>query len=120
MKRAIVGTFALTLAAGLVSAQNAATPATPAIPSQGASASVDFKSVDANNDGKLSSTEVQSNTELKSAFATLDADRDTYLSQSEYAKWNKAAKPATPAVPASPSSSSSSSEMKAPGSDSEK
>jgi Ca2+-binding EF-hand superfamily protein len=120
MKRAIVGTFALTLAAGFVSAQNAATPATPAIPSQGASASVDFKSIDTNSDGKLSSAEVQSNMELRSAFATLDADRDTYLSQSEYAKWNKDSKPATPAVPATPSPSSSSPEMKPQGTDSEK
>ena len=96
MKRAITGSFALLFAAGFVSAQNATPPAggaagTPGA-SQGASASMDFGKVDTNKDGRLSSTEVQSHSELRSAFTKLDADRDTYLSQSEYQKWDKAGK----------------------------
>jgi hypothetical protein len=121
MKRAIFASFALSLAAGVVSAQDAAVaaanPATPAIPSAGASASVEFKTIDSNSDGRVSSAEAQANMDLRSAFSTLDADRDSYLSQSEYAKWNKATKPATPAVPASPSPSSDS---KSPASGSDK
>lgn len=109
MKRAITGSFALLLAAGVVSAQNASPPATTSPgASQGASASVDFSSVDQNKDGKLSSAEVQSNSELRSAFSNLDADRDSYLSQSEYAKWNKAGKSSS----SSSSSSSPSSESR--------
>lgn len=110
MKRAITGSFALLLAAGVVSAQNATPPATTAPgASQGASASVDFGTVDMNKDGKLSSAEVQSNSELRTAFSTLDADRDSYLSQSEYAKWNKAGKSSSSSSSSAPGSSSSSS-----------
>lgn len=52
----------------------------------------DFGSMDTNKDGKVSSTEAQSNSELRSAFSTLDADKDTYLSQSEFAKWSAGGK----------------------------
>ena len=34
-------------------------------------------------------TEAQSNSDLRSAFSSLDADKDTYLTPSELAKWNK-------------------------------
>lgn len=103
MKRAITGSLALLFAAGIVSAQNASPPAGGAAAaagaSQGASGAVDFSALDTNKDGRLSSTEVQANTELRSAFATLDTDRDNSLSQSEFQKWDKAGKPA--AAPAS-------------------
>lgn len=92
MKRAIVGSIAMSLAAGVVMAQQTTPPAAGASPAQGASASVEFGSIDANRDGRLSTSEVQSHSDLKSAFATLDADRDSYLSQTEYSKWNKAGK----------------------------
>lgn len=124
MKRAITGSLALLFAAGIVSAQNASPPAGGAAAaagaSQGASDAVDFSALDTNKDGRLSSQEVQANTELRSAFSTLDADRDTYLSQSEFQKWNKAGKPG--AAPASqgaapqgsaPNSGSPSAEKKA-------
>lgn len=91
MKRAIVGSLALSFAAGIVSAQQPSPPAA-GTPSQGASASVEFGSIDTNRDGRLSTAEVQSHSDLKSSFATLDADRDSYLSQTEYSKWNKAGK----------------------------
>src|SRR5690606_18823758 len=90
MKRAIIGSLALTLAAGVVSAQNATPPATS--PGQGASSSMEFGTVDANRDGRVSSAEAQSHSELRTEFSKLDADSDTYLSQAEFQKWNKAGK----------------------------
>jgi hypothetical protein len=59
---------------------------------QGMGVAHEFTSIDTNKDGKVSSTEAQSNTELRSAFSTLDADKDTYLSQSEFAKWSAGGK----------------------------
>jgi len=99
MKRAIAGSLVLSFAAGVVLAQAPA----PTTPSQGASASVEFSSIDANRDGRLSTGEVQSHSDLKSSFASLDADRDSYLSATEYSKWNKAGKmaPSTSDTPKS-------------------
>ncbi len=99
-------------AAGVVYAQ--APAATPA-PAAGMSASADFTSVDQNKDGRVSSAEAQSHADLNTAFSTLDADRDSYLSQTEFQKWNKAGKAkdgasspgAAPAQPRSQSESSS-------------
>lgn len=93
MKRALIGSLALSLAAGIASAQTAA-PAAGASPAAagGAAASMDFNTIDANSDGRLSSAEVRSHAELNTAFTTLDTDSDTYLSQTEYSKWNKGAK----------------------------
>ena len=80
------GSFILSCAiAGAVFAQ-----ATPPASQPGASS--EFGSIDSNKDGKVSSTEAQSNSELRSSFSSLDADKDTYLSQSEFAKWNKGGK----------------------------
>ena len=93
-----IGSFiASCVVAGAVFAQAATTPA--GAPAQGvgagaagASVAHDFSSIDTNKDGKVSSTEAQSNSELRSAFSTLDADNDTYLSQSEFAKWSAGGK----------------------------
>lgn len=86
-----LGSFVLACAlGGAAFAQGAASPA--GSPAQGAGASSEFGSLDTNRDGKVSSTEAQSNSELRSAFSSLDADKDTYLSQSEFAKWNKTGK----------------------------
>jgi len=85
-----IGSFVLSCAiAGAVFAQ-AAPPVAPALP--GASSSAEFTAIDQNKDGKVSSTEAQSNTDLRSAFSSLDADKDTYLTPSEFSKWNKAGK----------------------------
>lgn len=84
------GSFVLSCAiAGAVFAQGAPAPVAPA---PGASASAEFSVIDTNKDGKVSSTEAQSNSDLRSAFSSLDADKDTYLTQSEFSKWNKAGK----------------------------
>ena len=90
MKRAIIGSLALSLAAGVVYAQNATPPATS--PGQGASSSMEFGTVDANRDGRVSSAEAQSHSALRTEFSKLDADSDNYLSQSEFQKWDKAGK----------------------------
>lgn len=92
------GSFVLSCAiAGAVFAQGAPAPAPVSPAAGGVSASADFSSIDTNKDGKVSSTEAQSNTDLRSAFSSLDADKDTYLSQSEFAKWNKGKSGAMPA-----------------------
>jgi len=91
-----VGSLLVSIAAaGLVFGQAPPATSTPSADS------IQFSSVDMNKDGKLSQAEVRSNAELQTAFTTLDADRDTYLSQSEFSKWNKAGKSAEQAVPKS-------------------
>lgn len=105
MKRTLAGSIALSLVGGLASAQNATPPgnsrAPDTAPHAATSAMVDLRTVDTNMDGRISLAEVQSHSELKTSFATLDADSDGYLSRSEYAKWNKAAKDSTATPPAS-------------------
>lgn len=83
MKRALIGTFALSLAAGMAYAQdNAAAGAG----SQAGAASLRFSTVDADNDGRVSSAEAQAHAALRSDFARLDANSDGYLSQAEFDK----------------------------------
>jgi hypothetical protein len=64
---------------------------------QGKSGQAEFGTVDQNRDGKVSKSEAQAYSELNSQFATLDADRDTYLSQAEFGKWKPAPAPIAPA-----------------------
>jgi hypothetical protein len=71
--------------AGAVFAQAPAGAAgQPSTPSQ---SSVQFGTVDANKDGRISQAEADSHSELKTQFSTLDADRDSHLSQTEFTKW---------------------------------
>jgi hypothetical protein len=63
----------------------------------------EFGSVDQNRDGRVSKVEAQAHAELTSQFATLDADRDSYLSQTEFGKW-KAVSPGAPPPSTSPES----------------
>lgn len=83
MKRALIGTFALSLAAGVAYAQDNAAAGGA---SQTGAASLQFSTVDTNNDGRVSSAEAQAHAELRSEFARLDANSDGYLSQSEFDK----------------------------------
>jgi hypothetical protein len=46
----------------------------------------DFKTLDANGDGSLSQDEAKADASLAAMFAELDADKDGKLSSSEYAK----------------------------------
>ena len=74
--------LALALAlAGVVSAQSPAS-----------SQSIDFASLDANGDGRISLSEVQYVDDLRSTFAALDANRDENLTPTEYSQWDRAAR----------------------------
>jgi hypothetical protein len=73
---------------------------------QGKSGPAEFSSVDQNKDGKVSKSEAQAYSELNSQFATLDADRDTYLSQTEFGKWKPAPAPIAPAPAPAPGAAS--------------
>jgi EF hand len=98
-----IATVALALAsAGAVLAQGAPAAPTATTPSAGVSPAADFSSMDQNKDGRLSSSEIQSNAGLQSSFASLDVNGDGYLSSSEFSKWDQAAKPKamSPAHPA--------------------
>ncbi|MEO8308459.1 MAG: hypothetical protein ABI616_10535 [Pseudomonadota bacterium] len=82
-----VGSLLVSIAAtGLVFAQ------APAVTPAASVDSTQFSSMDLNKDGKLSQAEIRSQADLQNAFISLDADHDTYLSESEFSKWNKAGK----------------------------
>jgi Ca2+-binding EF-hand superfamily protein len=104
MKHAIhVGSLvAMCAAAGLVFGQDAAPAKTTP-----QDAPVQLSSVDTNKDGRISQDEAKSNADLQSVFSTLDGDHDSYLTQAEFSKWNKAAKMGQ-AAPASDSGKSKS------------
>lgn len=76
--------------AGAVAAQAPAT-GTP-MPGKDHSSHAMFGTVDMNKDGRISQAEARSHTELQTAFGKLDADGDTYLSQSEFARWDASGK----------------------------
>jgi hypothetical protein len=90
--------IAITAASLIVAAATAAQNANPGdrgntadrgnSSSESAPARGQFTSVDTNKDGRISRTEAQTHGTLGSSFETLDADRDSYLSESEYGKWN--------------------------------
>ena len=62
-----------------------------------------FKDLDANGDGRVSTTEAQSHAQLNEGFRTADANGDGYVSQTEFDAWAPTATPAEPATPATPS-----------------
>lgn len=75
--------LAISFAGAVFAADNSTMPAAPPAPV----ANSPFATLDANKDGRLSQSEIRTNSDLNSRFATLDADGDTYLSQLEYGKW---------------------------------
>jgi hypothetical protein len=92
MKKATFGIAALPFAfAAAAAAQNAQNPATN--PGSTKTAPPQFRSLDTNKDGRVSKDEVKSHADITSSFATLDSDRDTYLSETEYGKWNSSTTP---------------------------
>ncbi len=113
MKRAIIGTFALSLAAGVAYAQdNAGAAGAAGASSQGGSASLQFSTVDSNGDGRISSAEAQAHSQLRGSFATLDANSDGHLSQSEFGKMKPGAAGSSgasgaPGAPGAPGASGS-------------
>ena len=60
-----------------------ATPATAGTP---------FARLDINQDARLSREEVSSSADLTSRFNALDGDRNGYISQLEYAKWEESSR----------------------------
>jgi len=62
--------------------------------------------IDANGDGRVSTTEAQSHAQLNEGFRTADANGDGYVSQTEFDAWAPTATPAEPAAPATPATPS--------------
>jgi hypothetical protein len=60
----------------------------PAAPAAG----TPFARLDINQDGRLSREEVSSSADLTSRFDALDGDRNAYISQLEYAKWEESSR----------------------------
>lgn len=90
MKKSTLGILALSATfAGATLAQAPATNPAVTPGSTKMAAPMPFSSMDTNRDGKVSRDEVKSHAELTSSFATLDADRDSYLSESEFGKWKQ-------------------------------
>jgi hypothetical protein len=88
MKQAIFGIACLAIGfAAVAMAQNAQNPATnPG--SQKVAPPMQFSSLDTNKDGRVSKDEVKAHNDLTSSFATLDVNKDTYLSEAEFGKWH--------------------------------
>ena len=81
------GSLAIALVfAGAAAAQ---APAAGSPPAQGGTAPVEFSSVDADKDGRVSAEEAQAHSELRAAFPTLDANRDSQLSKDEFVGMGK-------------------------------
>jgi hypothetical protein len=108
MKKVTLALSSLTLtlaAAALAQSPNASPMASGAKPPH-----TQFKSLDTNQDGRISKDEIKANSDLTASFTGLDADHDSYLSENEYAKWKAApntmapanGKPAGSTMPAHP------------------
>ncbi|MEO8314523.1 MAG: EF-hand domain-containing protein [Pseudomonadota bacterium] len=113
MKKAAYGiaAFSLVLATAVSAQAPVETPAqNPAMNPGSKSATIQFSAADANKDGKVSKDEVKSQADLTSAFDRLDANHDTYLSESEFSKWSSSPTPgaAQPRKDAAPQSSDAS------------
>jgi hypothetical protein len=57
-----------------------------------ATAGTPFARLDINQDARLSREEVSSSADLTSRFDALDGDRNAYISQLEYAKWEESSR----------------------------
>jgi hypothetical protein len=61
---------------------------------------IDFRSLDTNHDGRISSVEGRASADLQDNFDALDKNQDGYLSPTEFAAWPRASKDGeTPADP---------------------
>lgn len=63
---------------------------------------IEFSSLDANSDGKVSTSEVQFVDDLRESFAKLDVNGDRELTPAEFARWERAGK-TEEAMPVAPS-----------------
>lgn len=87
---ATIGSAVFALVAASAFAQNPPPAATPA--PAAAKAPIEFASLDANKDGKVSMAEGQVNADLRAEFGKLDTNRDDSLSATEFAQWSHAGK----------------------------
>jgi hypothetical protein len=105
MKTVSLAALTLSVAfAGAALAQNTPNPAVN--PGSTKVAPPEFKSLDTNKDGRVSRDEAKSQTDLTSTFATLDTDRDSYLSETEFGKWKPSSSSGSTAPDASKSTPS--------------
>ena len=107
MKNLQSGMAALSLlVAGAALAQAPAGTPSQMNPVNGKTQNSQFTSMDANKDGRISREEARTHADMVSSWDSLDADKDTYLSESEYGKY-KAPVPGPGATGKVPPSSSS-------------
>jgi hypothetical protein len=95
-----LGSLVLTLTvAGTVCAQ---VPPKTAKPLKPTAQGVEFRTLDKNGDGRISSAESKANVDLRANFDTLDKNHDGYLTPIEFAAWTEAAN-ANAVAPVDPS-----------------
>jgi hypothetical protein len=107
MNKSLPGLAVLSLAvAGAVLAQdpNSPHPDPESARNKAGSNMVEFTSVDANRDGRISKSEARQYGELTTSFGKLDTNSDSYLSRTEFGKWSPQdskgdASPARPSTP---------------------
>jgi hypothetical protein len=63
---------------------NAATASAPATPAPAAVASDSFGALDADKDGRVSSTEASANAGFDASFSSIDANADGFVTSAEY------------------------------------
>jgi len=68
---------------------------------------IDFLSIDANKDGKVTPVEAQNIDDLRNTFGVLDINHDETLTPAEYARWDRADNTKLPISPATGKSGSS-------------
>jgi hypothetical protein len=64
--------------------------------------SVNFSDLDANGDGRVSSTEASNHSQLNQGFRSADSNGDGYMSEAEFNAWSAEQKSATPTRPSDP------------------
>ena len=67
---------------------------------------IDFLSIDANKDGKVTPVEAQNIDDLRNSFGVLDINHDETLTPGEYARWPRADNTKLPISPATGKSGS--------------
>ena len=61
-----------------------------------------FKDLDADGDGRVSTTEARSHSGLNQGFRSADTNGDGYVSETEFDAWTPSAMPAEPTTPSDP------------------
>ena len=59
---------------------------------------IEFRTLDANHDGRISSEEAKANADLKANFDMLDRNHDGFLTPDEFASWSFASKAGQPKI----------------------